>query len=152
MPIPMTVARFNRRVTNRVTGRFAGTLPGFALVEHRGRRSGTIYRTPVNLFHDGDTLLIALTYGADADWVRNTQDAGGCTVIERGRRIPATWLAIEQGQHAIALLPRLVRLALTVIAVDQVLRLQPAPVEKSPSLRPPATLEGASSGFEPDAG
>jgi deazaflavin-dependent oxidoreductase (nitroreductase family) len=123
----MTVARFNRRATNLVTRRFAGKLPGFAIVEHRGRRSGTTYRTPVNLFHDGETLLIALTYGPDADWVRNTRAAGGCTVIERGKRIPTSYLTIEQGPDAIAPLPWLVRAVLTLISVDQVLRLKPTP-------------------------
>ena len=41
MPIPMAVASFNKKVTNRVTGPFAGHLPGFAVVTHRGRKSRT---------------------------------------------------------------------------------------------------------------
>ena len=141
MPIPMTVARFNRRIFNRLTRRFAGKLSGFAIVEHRGRRSGTTYRTPVNLFHDSDTLLIALTYGSDADWVRNTLAAGSCTVIERGRRIPAAFLTIQQGPDAIAPLPQLVRAALTLMSVDQVLRLKPTPPEIPAKPGISATLE-----------
>ena len=87
MPLPKTLARFNRRVTNRVLGRFAGHVPGFAIVTHTGRRSARTYRTPVNLFRSGDTYVIALTYGADAQWVRNVEAAGGCELETRGARI-----------------------------------------------------------------
>lgn len=88
MPIPAAVARFNRVVTNRITGPFAGHLPGFAIVHHVGRTSGTTYATPINLFrHDGD-YVAALTYGPKRDWVRNVQAAGGCVLEAGGKRIP----------------------------------------------------------------
>jgi deazaflavin-dependent oxidoreductase (nitroreductase family) len=83
VPIPKRVARFNRRVTNRITRRFAGWLPGFAIVTHRGRRSGRTYETPVNVFRDGDRYVFALTYGADSDWVQNVVAAGGCEIETR---------------------------------------------------------------------
>jgi deazaflavin-dependent oxidoreductase (nitroreductase family) len=85
MPLPSWLARFNRGVTNRVTRPVAGRLPGFAIVRHRGRRSGRTYRTPVNLFRRDDSVVIALTYGPDRDWVRNVMAAGGCEVETRGR-------------------------------------------------------------------
>ena len=87
MPIPKGVARFNKRVTNRVTRPVAGRLPGFAIVSHVGRRSGRAYRTPVNVFRDGDRYLFALTYGAGSDWVRNVVAARGCEIRTRGRTI-----------------------------------------------------------------
>jgi hypothetical protein len=59
---PKSVARFNRAVTNRVTRLFAGQVPGFGIIIHRGRRSGRVYRTPINLFRIPDGFLIALTY------------------------------------------------------------------------------------------
>src|SRR4051812_49595068 len=71
MPLPKRLARFNLHVTNRVLGPFARRLPGFAVVAHVGRRSGRVRHTPVNLFRDGDRYVIALTYGADSQWVRN---------------------------------------------------------------------------------
>ena len=85
MPIPKSVAAFNRRVTNRLTRPFAGRLPGFAVVSHAGRRSGRVYRTPVNVFHDGEVYVFALTYGGDSDWVKNVEAAGGCEIDIRGR-------------------------------------------------------------------
>ena len=44
------VAAFNLAVTNRITSRFAARLPGFGILTHVGRKSGRIYRTPVNVF------------------------------------------------------------------------------------------------------
>ena len=85
MPLPKGLARFNRVVTNRVLGPFAARLPGFAIVTHVGRRSGREYSNPVNLFRTGDRYVIALTYGADSQWVRNVLAAGEADVLTRGK-------------------------------------------------------------------
>jgi deazaflavin-dependent oxidoreductase (nitroreductase family) len=90
MPLPKRLARFNLRVTNRVLGPLAERLPGFGIVIHRGRRSGREYRTPVNVFRRGDRYVIALTYGADSQWVRNVLAAGELDVETRGRRVHLT--------------------------------------------------------------
>ena len=79
----MRLARFNRRVTNRVAMRIAGRVPGFGVVRHVGRRSGTVYRTPIATFERGGVRVIALTYGAGADWVRNVLAAEGCVLETR---------------------------------------------------------------------
>ena len=87
MPAPRWMARVNRRFTNRVTGTFSPVLPGFGVVLHEGRRSGRRYRTPVNVFRSHGLYVVALTYGADSDWVRNVLAHGGCELLTRGRRI-----------------------------------------------------------------
>jgi deazaflavin-dependent oxidoreductase (nitroreductase family) len=87
MPLPKSLAKFNLRYTNRVLGPLARLLPGFAVVTHVGRRSGRVYRTPVNLWRDGDGYVIALTYGADSQWVRNVLAAGAVDVETRGRMV-----------------------------------------------------------------
>ena len=87
MPLSRRVAHFNRRVTNRLTRHIAWWAPGFAIVTHVGRRSGRTYRTPVNVFRDGDRYVFALTYGRDADWVRNVLAAGRCEIRTRGRTV-----------------------------------------------------------------
>jgi deazaflavin-dependent oxidoreductase (nitroreductase family) len=79
------MAAFNRRVTNRVTGPLAPHLPGFGVIVHTGRRSGRRYRTPVNVFRVPGGYVVALTYGPDAEWVRNVIAAGGCELETRGR-------------------------------------------------------------------
>jgi deazaflavin-dependent oxidoreductase (nitroreductase family) len=87
MPLPKALARFNLVVTNPITRRVAGRLPGFAIVTHVGRRSGRSYRTPVNLFRADERYVIPLTYGRDSQWVRNVLAAGDCDVETRGERI-----------------------------------------------------------------
>jgi deazaflavin-dependent oxidoreductase (nitroreductase family) len=87
MPLPKGLARFNRVVTNPLLSGFAGRLPGFAVVTHVGRKSGREHSNPVNLFRHGDRYVIALTYGADSQWVRNAMAAGEVRVLTRGRTI-----------------------------------------------------------------
>lgn len=87
MPAPRTLARFNKRFTNRLFLRVAGRLPGFAIVSHVGRRSGRSYRTPVNAFRTDDGYIIALTYGAESDWVKNILAAGSCGLQTKGHRV-----------------------------------------------------------------
>src|SRR5262249_1796055 len=53
MALPRALARFNRLVTNRVLGVVAPWMPPFAVVVHRGRSSGRVYRTPVWAFRRG---------------------------------------------------------------------------------------------------
>jgi deazaflavin-dependent oxidoreductase (nitroreductase family) len=77
------VAAFNLAVTNRVTSRFAARLPGFGILTHVGRKSGKLYRTPVNVFRATEGFLIALTYGRESEWVRNVLAAGGCELETR---------------------------------------------------------------------
>lgn len=107
MPAPRWVARFNRRVTNRLTGPLATRLPGFGVVVHTGRKTRRRYRTPVNVFPRAGGFVIALTYGREAQWVRNVLASGGCALETRGR----TWRLTR---------PRLVH--------DQRRRAMPAPV------------------------
>src|ERR1035438_7844954 len=78
------VAAFNLAVTNRITSRFAARLPGFGILTHVGRKSGRLYRTPVNVFRAPEGFLIALTYGRECEWVRNVVAAGGCQIETRG--------------------------------------------------------------------
>jgi deazaflavin-dependent oxidoreductase (nitroreductase family) len=84
MPIPKQVARWNKAGLNRVVRRIAPWMPGLGVVVHRGRRSGRAYRTPVEVFQARDGFVIALTYGADTDWLRNIQAAGGGELRTRG--------------------------------------------------------------------
>jgi deazaflavin-dependent oxidoreductase (nitroreductase family) len=80
------VAAFNLAVTNRITSRFAARLPGFGILQHVGRKSSRVYRTPVNVFRTPEGFLIALTYGRECEWVRNVLAAGGCELETQGVR------------------------------------------------------------------
>ena len=87
MPLPRSVAKANRFIANPVVRLFAGRLPGFAIVGHRGRRSGREYATPINIFRVESGFMAALTYGPASDWVKNMTAAGGGTIRHRGREI-----------------------------------------------------------------
>jgi deazaflavin-dependent oxidoreductase (nitroreductase family) len=103
MPPPRSVARFNRRVTNRVLGPLAPHLPHVGGVVHRGRRSGRIYRTPVNVFPRQGGCVVALTYGPESDWVRNVLADGGCVLETGGRslRMPGPRLLHDEQRQAV---------------------------------------------------
>ena len=90
MPIPRIVGRWNKVGLNRVTKRIAPWMPGLGVVVHRGRRSGRMYQTPVNVFASSDGYVFALTYGPDTDWVKNVLAAGGCELRTRGRTVRVT--------------------------------------------------------------
>ena len=131
MPIPKPVGRFNRRVTNRITRHFAGWMPWFGIVIHVGRRSGRVYRTPVNVFRDGNRYVFALTYGPDTDWVRNVVAAGGCEIETRRRTI-----RLHDPQRfpdpSRSAMPIPVRWALALFRVDEFLALTVVPHGSSP--------------------
>jgi deazaflavin-dependent oxidoreductase (nitroreductase family) len=84
VPIPKQVARWNKAGLNRVVIHIAPRMSGLGLIVHRGRRSGCEYRTPVEVFQARDGFIVALTYGADTDWLRNIQSAGGGLLRTRG--------------------------------------------------------------------
>ena len=135
MPFPKAITRFNRRVINPVTGRFAGRVPPFAMIAHTGRRSGRAYRTPIMAFRSADEFAFALTYGPETDWVRNVQAAGGCT-LEYGRReyrLVEPRLALEEDVRSV--LPGAVRFILWLARIDDFLVLR-CPEAGSPPLQP----------------
>ncbi|MFF3225003.1 nitroreductase family deazaflavin-dependent oxidoreductase [Nocardia suismassiliense] len=86
MPDPRWIARVNRVGLNRITRFIAPWAPGWAVVVHRGRKSGRTFRTPLWAFRRDDRYVIALTYGPESDWVRNVLAAGGCQLESRRRR------------------------------------------------------------------
>jgi deazaflavin-dependent oxidoreductase (nitroreductase family) len=127
MPLPQGLGRFNRRVTNPITRTFAGHLPGFAIVVHQGSTSGRRYRTPVNAFarRDGGYTL-ALTYGPDAQWVRNVMAQRGCALETIGRRVELRNPRVVHDPTRRPVPPP-VRAILRLLRVEYFMELDPAP-------------------------
>jgi deazaflavin-dependent oxidoreductase (nitroreductase family) len=123
MPLPQSLARVNRKLTNRITRRFAGRIPPFAMIGHVGRKSGKVYRTPIMVFRSGSTFAIALTYGPDTEWVRNVKQAGTCTLDYFGRRFTLNEPRIVPIAEAPGI-PLPVRLVLKIINAQSVLLLR----------------------------
>jgi deazaflavin-dependent oxidoreductase (nitroreductase family) len=122
MPLSRRVARFNERVTNRLTRPLAPHAPGFGVVVHTGRTSGRVYRTPVNVFAHEGRFAVALTYGREAEWVKNVLAAGGCTLVTRGRRHQLTDPEVVHDDD-LAEVPAFVRPVLRLIGVADFLLL-----------------------------
>ena len=116
------VAAFNLAVTNRITSRFAARLPGFGILTHVGRKSGRVYRTPVNVFRAPEGFLIALTYGRDSEWVRNVEAAGGCELETRGVKYQLSSPTIVRDPTR-RRLPLFVRIVLRLIGANDFMQL-----------------------------
>jgi deazaflavin-dependent oxidoreductase (nitroreductase family) len=126
-PLPRlaVIKPFTTRVFNPLVRPFIHRLPGFAIVNHEGRRSGRTFRTPMNVFRVGDDYVFALTYGANVDWVRNVLAAGGAE-LQMGsarRRVTSPELFVDEKAQ---LVPLPVRLVLRLLRVTVFLRMRPA--------------------------
>jgi deazaflavin-dependent oxidoreductase (nitroreductase family) len=126
MPIPRIVGQWNKVGLNRVTRRIAPWMPGLGVVVHRGRRTGNVYETPVNVFAAEDGYVLALTYGPDTDWVKNVLAAGGCELRTRGRVIRLTSPRLFHDETRRDIRP-LERQVLRIISVADFLSLKVAP-------------------------
>jgi len=86
MPVPMWIARVNRRFLNPRELR-RGVRP---VLIHIGRSSGATYRTPLDAHPiDGGYIFIVM-YGSASDWVKNVLAAGDATLTIDGEEIALT--------------------------------------------------------------
>ena len=120
--IPHAVGRFNKVVTNKVFVHLAGHGP-FIELEHVGRRSGRVYRVPLNAFRTGDIVTFALTYGPRVDWLRNVRAAGGCRV-RIGREIVTLGAPVDLSTDVgMARMPAPTRVVLRLTRVEGVVEM-----------------------------
>lgn len=85
-PVPPRVRPewLRRLATNRFTpfvtglGLVGGRRSPWGFLEHVGRKSGHVYRTPVLPKLVGDFAYIPLAYGPHVHWARNVRAAGTC--------------------------------------------------------------------------
>ena len=118
MPIPLSVARFNRRVTNPVLGTLSDHVWPMATLHHVGRSSGHRYRTPVFAFTTTRGVVIALTYGTRVQWLRNLEAADGARMVRRGRVLTLSAPVRLHGDEGARLVPVAIRAGLRVMRVD----------------------------------
>jgi len=61
-------------------GLAGGRLSPWGILEHVGRTSGIIYRTPISIIGSStdEHVFVRLSYGADVHWVKNVQATGHC--------------------------------------------------------------------------
>jgi deazaflavin-dependent oxidoreductase (nitroreductase family) len=119
---------FATHFVNPVTRLFAGRAPGFGVLTYRGRTSGRVYNTPVNVFRrDGDYIFV-LTYGSDTDWVKNVLAAGECRILTRGRNVKLTRPEVIVDPTR-SLVPAPVRFIGRLGNVTEFLRMRPEPAQ-----------------------
>jgi F420H(2)-dependent quinone reductase len=79
---------FTRNIFNRLTSgltRMGVSVRGSRVLEHRGRTSGNLHHTPVNLLSIEGTQYLVAPRG-ETQWVRNVRHAGGHLVLILGRQ------------------------------------------------------------------
>jgi|ERR1035438_6177563 deazaflavin-dependent oxidoreductase (nitroreductase family) len=116
------LAKINIAFTNRITGLFAGWLPGFGILTHVGRKSGKVYRTPINVFLASNGFIIALTYSSQSEWVKNVLAAGGCELKTRGKKyqLAAPKIVHDPTRRRF---PLPVRVVLRIVGADEYMEL-----------------------------
>ena len=121
--------RFSRR-----TSGWASPLSGrrwnpiFARVLHRGRRSGRAYQTPVAARRVADGFIISLAFGAQVDWHRNLEAAGGGVIHWRGRYYEVNGPAMIDADEALRAFDPVQRLFLRLAGIDGYIRVRDAAV------------------------
>ncbi len=79
---------FTRNVFNRLVSgltRLGVSVMGSRVLEHRGRTTGELHHTPVNLLTVDGTQYLVSPRG-ETQWVRNVRLAGGHLVLILGRK------------------------------------------------------------------
>lgn len=112
---PAAARQFNKLAVLVAGRRF---VPVWAVVKHRGRKSGREYETPVAVLTTPDTFLIALVWGRGTDWVRNLRAAGRGAVRWQGRDETVTDPQIVGQDVAMAAAPAVLHPALKRLPGD----------------------------------
>jgi len=82
MPGPPAAAKQFNKIAVRLAGH--RYFPLWAVLSHRGRKSGKQYDVPIAVIPTDSTFIIALAWGRETDWARNVRFAGRCTIRWKG--------------------------------------------------------------------
>jgi deazaflavin-dependent oxidoreductase (nitroreductase family) len=127
MPLPRRLADLNRVASNRLMRPIARHVGGFGVVVHHGRRSGSRYTTPVNLFDVPGGVVIPLVYGGRSDWALNVVAEGGCEIVRSTVPLLYDHPRLVTKDAANPSLAGPIRFTLSVLNVNDFLRLDAAP-------------------------
>ena len=97
---PRRLANATAPVARALAGR--RWVPLWALIRHRGRRSGTAYETPIAVVPttDPSIVMIGLPWGVTTNWARNVVVAGDASLRWRGRDVELVHPRIVDGAEA----------------------------------------------------
>ena len=123
-PLLLRIVRFGTRLTRPLAGR--RFFPLWALLRHRGRKSGREFAVPVGVRATADAYFIALPFGERTQWVHNVVAAGGCTLRWRGTDFVMADPTIVRAEEAAFAFPPALRWMMRAAGAHQVLRLRRA--------------------------
>lgn len=95
-------------------------LPPFAVLHHRGRRTGRSYDTPVEACRTPDGWVVGLAYDRNAPFALNLLAVGGGEMTRARRRYRITQPR-RVGREARELLPALASLQMRMVGIEDFL-------------------------------
>ena len=119
------VRQFNKYFFNKITLKFAGLRGSpFSIVEHRGRKTGKSYSTPVVTIRTEDRFYIPLAYGENVDWLKNVLHTNECIIQLRGDSIIMTKPRVVNASNAIIMFPQFQRKLFRFFRVEKFLEIR----------------------------
>src|ERR671936_2777445 len=114
------------RPFNRLVLLLAGTrfLPLYGVIEHRGRRSGQTFRTPVVVRPTSDGFIVPMPWGERTDWYRNVKAAGECVIRWKGRDYPMVQPEVIDAAAAATAFGAFERVFISRLGIEHCLRLR----------------------------
>jgi deazaflavin-dependent oxidoreductase (nitroreductase family) len=112
-------------VLNPVMMLLAGSrlMPLYGVIQHRGRRSGKAFRTPVVVRPIENGFIVPMPWGEGTDWFRNVRAAGGCVVRWKGRDFKIGKIEVVDASSAQSAFNGPMRTGMTRFGIKQVARL-----------------------------
>jgi deazaflavin-dependent oxidoreductase (nitroreductase family) len=126
MVFPRPMAAVSRRLNPFVLP-LTRHLPPFAVLHHKGRRSGRSYDTPVQAYATPEGWLVGLAYDHNAPFALNLIAAGGGEMTRAGRRYRIS-RPRRVGREALKTLPALAALQMRVVGIDEFLQFDATPL------------------------
>jgi deazaflavin-dependent oxidoreductase (nitroreductase family) len=126
MTFPRQMAALSR-LLNPLAIPLMRRLPPFAVLHHRGRRTGQSYDTPVQAHCTPDGWVVGLAYDRNSAWVLNLLAAGGGEMTRAGRRYRIT-KPRRVGREALELLPVWAAPQMHLVGIDEFLQFDAAPL------------------------
>jgi deazaflavin-dependent oxidoreductase (nitroreductase family) len=109
MIFPVWFERLQIKYVNPLLKPLSKRMPGFAVITHRGRTSGTGYETIVTAYRKGNVLAIGLAHGK-TNWVKNVLAAGEADIHVGGKDLHLVNPRVLPAGTVDATLPRIPRM------------------------------------------
>src|SRR5262249_38366625 len=127
MTFPRQMAALSRTL-NPLAMPLMRRLPPFAVLHHRGRRTGQAYDTPVQAYCTPNGWVVGLAYDRNSAWVLNLLGAGGGEMTRAGRRYRIT-KPRRVGREALELLPVWAVPQMRLVGIDEFLQFDASPLQ-----------------------